>query len=481
MTAREKIPASNGTPVDVAIGGGNSSNVPRSGEATSNVVQRDVASWDESSEPSSDLETKDALTLSDNDIVIAVMGVTGSGKSSFISSLTNGKAAVGHSLESCTSEVGIYNYLHKGNQKVHLIDTPGFDDTHRSDTDVLKDIAFFMTTIYSKKVKLAGMLYLHRITDVRMQGSALKNVHMFKELCGEGSLSTVVLATTMWNVLGQSRLSHEAAVERENELVQNDNFWGYMAKKGSSVVRHLGDTESAQNIISILVDKKESIVLDLQRQMVDEKQTLDQTAAGRFVQQELLEARKRYERDLLDYQQSMEHALKEKDAEMIASIASQQREHEAKAARAIASERGLQISLEKLVQEKDKQYASLIENVERDKATRTQQLQAKAAEIQSFQQNLRTLQDTLDRKDATYRRDMARMREEQKTRSSEEAGRLEKMILERELYWAKQQMQLESQIARERQVRELKERELEDEEQSGGSNDFVSFLKFLFG
>ena len=64
MTAREKIPASNGTPVDVAIGGGNSSNVPRSGEATSNVVQRDVASWDESSEPSSDLETKDALTLS---------------------------------------------------------------------------------------------------------------------------------------------------------------------------------------------------------------------------------------------------------------------------------------------------------------------------------------------------------------------------------------------------------------------------------
>ena len=37
----------------------------------------------------------------DNDIVIAVMGVTGSGKSSFISSLTNGKAAVGHSLESC--------------------------------------------------------------------------------------------------------------------------------------------------------------------------------------------------------------------------------------------------------------------------------------------------------------------------------------------------------------------------------------------
>ena len=338
-----------------------------------------------------------------------------------------------------------------------------------------------MTTIYSKKVKLAGMLYLHRITDVRMQGSALKNVHMFKELCGEGSLSTVVLATTMWNVLGQSRLSHEAAVERENELVQNDNFWGYMAKKGSSVVRHLGDTESAQNIISILVDKKESIVLDLQRQMVDEKQTLDQTAAGRFVQQELLEARKRYERDLLDYQQSMEHALKEKDAEMIASIASQQREHEAKAARAIASERGLQISLEKLVQEKDKQYASLIENVERDKATRTQQLQAKAAEIQSFQQNLRTLQDTLDRKDATYRRDMARMREEQKTRSSEEAGRLEKMILERELYWAKQQMQLESQIARERQVRELKERELEDEEQSGGSNDFVSFLKFLFG
>jgi predicted GTPase len=47
---------------------------------------------------------------------------------------------VGHRLESCTTEVQSVKLLHL-DMNVVLVDTPGFDDTHKSDVDILKMIA----------------------------------------------------------------------------------------------------------------------------------------------------------------------------------------------------------------------------------------------------------------------------------------------------------------------------------------------------
>lgn len=48
----------------------------------------------------------------------------------------------GHGLMSCTSEIGsaLYNHPRDG-QPVTLVDTPGFDDTYKSDTEILSLIA----------------------------------------------------------------------------------------------------------------------------------------------------------------------------------------------------------------------------------------------------------------------------------------------------------------------------------------------------
>lgn len=124
-----------------------------------------------------------------------------------------------------TSEPGVYSYFHNG-KTVCLIDTPGFDDTNRSDTDILKDIAFYLSSIYSKKVKLAGIIYLHRITDVRMTGSSYKNLRMLEKLCGDGAMSKVVLVTTMWNLLGRPGSDHTVAVGEQREAMLKDKFWG---------------------------------------------------------------------------------------------------------------------------------------------------------------------------------------------------------------------------------------------------------------
>lgn len=324
------------------------------------------------------------------------------------------------------------------------------DDTFRSDTDVLKEIAFSLASLYKQGVKLAGLLYLHRITDRKMQGSALKSLHKLKAVCGESSFPNVVLVTTMWNVLEQSGVSFDSGVQREKELRSNDNFWGLMEKGGSRIVRHSGGLQSAISIVSLLVDKKSPMVLDIQRQMIDEGKSLDETTAGKFVQKELLDARKRHERDIADYQQSMNDALKEKDENMAAILHKQKEEHEAKVSEIIASESGLKVNLSKLAEEKDSQYNDRQLHWEK----------TSTAEIACYEDNLRRLQDEVDRKDVEYRREMTLLRKETQAKSAEEAKRLEMLMMAKEKQWVGQQLEYQEQIRLERAMRQDKQLEL---------------------
>ena len=54
---------------------------------------------------------------------------------------------VGNGLMSCTDRVEVASSFDLDNKKVTLIDTPGFDDTNMSDTDILNMIAMFLTTM----------------------------------------------------------------------------------------------------------------------------------------------------------------------------------------------------------------------------------------------------------------------------------------------------------------------------------------------
>ena len=51
---------------------------------------------------------------------------------------------VGDDLNSCTSKIQETEEFVLDGQRVMLVDTPGFDDTYRSDTDVLRSIAAFL-------------------------------------------------------------------------------------------------------------------------------------------------------------------------------------------------------------------------------------------------------------------------------------------------------------------------------------------------
>ncbi|OJA17375.1 hypothetical protein AZE42_03889 [Rhizopogon vesiculosus] len=78
----------------------------------------------------------------------SVMGATGSGKSTFINKASGSSLPVGRGLESCTSEVRTSRPFVVSGRVVTLIDTPGFDDTTRSDTDILSMIAAYLSKTY---------------------------------------------------------------------------------------------------------------------------------------------------------------------------------------------------------------------------------------------------------------------------------------------------------------------------------------------
>jgi hypothetical protein len=159
---------------------------------------------------------------------------------------------------------------------VYLIDTPGFDDTNKSDTEVLEEIAMWLSDSYKNNIRLDGIIYLHRISDFRMQGSARKNLVTFNKLCGEGALKRVILASTMWDITRE-----EVAVMREQELKETSHFWGWMLSQGSSCHRYNNTPESARQIVLSLIGRGDPIVTDLQTQMVDNGLSLEETAAGR--------------------------------------------------------------------------------------------------------------------------------------------------------------------------------------------------------
>lgn len=224
-----------------------------------------------------------------------------------------------------TQDVAVYRCKPSGPVNIWLVDTPGFDDTHRSDTDVLREIAnWLMESFSSKKVILNGIIYLHRITDIRMQGSAMKNLFMFKKLCGPDALKNVILATTMWE-----RVSLEDGERREQELERTSEFWGEMIMRGAQVKRHQNNANSAWSLVDIFASRsstRRKAVLTIQQEMVVQHKPLDKTDAGIELESSLVQEREKWSQELERTRDDMREALAAKDKESLEQL----RETEAK-------------------------------------------------------------------------------------------------------------------------------------------------------
>ncbi|KPM42132.1 hypothetical protein AK830_g4381 [Neonectria ditissima] len=228
--------------------------------------------------------------------LIAVMGVTGSGKSNFLRQILGNSQAtgpiVGHDLDSCTQKTERYECC-LGSKQVVFFDTPGFDDTYRGDADILADVAQVLSSSYKGNLKLNGVIYLHRIKDERMTNAIMRNLTMFRNLCGE-------------DTKGEAR---------ERQLLERPDWWGMMKAKGSKARRFLNTRESALDIVSDLIDL-DVVTLQVQEEMVHQGLEVDQTTAGEALNSEILEQRATFRKELQSLRKEKEQARRDHDTQL---------------------------------------------------------------------------------------------------------------------------------------------------------------------
>ena len=181
--------------------------------------------------------------------------------------------AVGHDLEPCTQDFGITR-IPGPHYDIVLVDTPGFDALDLTEANILQSLSNWLritcvyprfcalniiiskglpsTSFKSATPTLSGLLYFHRITDNRKVGSPLRNLGIFKELCGKDSLNNIVLTTTLWNDIDE-----ETGSARETQL--KDGYWQSMIVRGSRMRRFSGTRQSAFQLLRPFVDQANAL------------------------------------------------------------------------------------------------------------------------------------------------------------------------------------------------------------------------------
>ncbi|KZP32005.1 hypothetical protein FIBSPDRAFT_1037121 [Athelia psychrophila] len=168
-----------------------------------------------------------------NDIFIVVMGLTGTGKSSFINMAAGStSSSVSDGLGSTTDDIQehICGHPHDSGRSVVFIDTPGIGGKYKTAMDVLWAISGWLTDEYEGNVLLTGILFIHRITDNRAPSGETAHMRtpLLNALCGGSDLRNVVLVTTMCDEVGKATVTKRVADLQEN-------FWKPMIAHGSRI------------------------------------------------------------------------------------------------------------------------------------------------------------------------------------------------------------------------------------------------------
>ncbi|KAJ5273274.1 hypothetical protein N7478_008399 [Penicillium angulare] len=313
--------------------------------------------------------------------IVLVMGITGVGKSTFISKLIGDDTGIGHDLTSYTQGVQFHSMEIKG-RAIYLVDTPGFNDTYRSDFEIFSEIAFILSQIYRRGLKIAGILYLHRISDNRISGSTLRNFKLLETMYGMDAAHRVFLVTTMW---GSSKDEQCEAALRESRLLTTRQFWGRFSEQGSQTKRWRGDEWSALSIVDALIslgDEGGYKPLLIQRELVDEGKPLKETTAGLELMSEYTIAEKGLSEEIRLLRS--EESVSQHDVEAaISEITREIREMR-------QAQEKLKVSTRKLFIEKERSYGKVLSKIRDEQQKLSGELQEQRERYARLQNEIKS-------------------------------------------------------------------------------------------
>lgn len=282
-------------------------------------------------------------------------------------------------------------------RRIWLLDTPGFDDTNRSDADVLQVIASVLIQI-AQKVELAGIIYLHPIVDVRMHGAAQRNLAVLRSLCGQEAYKCVTLVTTMWE---QEPANEGIYAKREMDLLMMDQWWGNMP--GATHKRHYGTSDSAQDIINhVLIESLNNgpCPLQITQEMLDDKKPLQDTAAGREVNKGLHELQMQLQRQKAELENEFRAALRQREDQLASDMAQQKAELEIRLRQAHESQSEMKVHFDTMLRKQTQDYTESLRQLEqqRDQANK---------KLQEFETQLRRVREESEEERQQFQSDKA--------------------------------------------------------------------------
>ena len=100
----------------------------------------------------------------------------------------------------------------------------------------------------SEKIKPAGIIYVHRISDNRMTERPGAHLATLQKWCGDDFPQRILFVTTMWHLVDE-----EMGTRREEQI--RTDYWKTMTTRGTKMFRFedKDDAESAWRAIDALL------------------------------------------------------------------------------------------------------------------------------------------------------------------------------------------------------------------------------------
>ena len=174
--------------------------------------------------------------------------------------------------------------------------------------EILQEIADWTSETYRNGRLLSGIIYLHPIHHIRMEGSAMKNLRTLQSLCGQEALENVLLTTTKW-----SKVNPVVGRAREDSL-RAERFWGRLIDKGATLERFHGTRDSGFELIHKLMSNIPKPLM-IQEQIVSQNMTLFETDAGQCLNEELIAQEKRLQVELESLEKELQAVIEANDDE----------------------------------------------------------------------------------------------------------------------------------------------------------------------
>ncbi|KAL9116167.1 MAG: hypothetical protein Q9227_000537 [Pyrenula ochraceoflavens] len=190
-----------------------------------------------------------------------------------------------------TTKVQCYSVIHRLTNFI-LVDTPGFDDSSGLDDNVVEEILSWLKASMGEGLLLNGLVYLHRINDPRISGTARSNMRLFRKLCGDENLAKVVLGTSFW-----TNVDNTTGQKREKQLLADPALWKPLVEKGSRAFRVKETSSDCFQILTYIAQKNDKFLIQAQEEMSLGQKT-HETSAGRAMNLSLGYVQRGYDAEL---------------------------------------------------------------------------------------------------------------------------------------------------------------------------------------